>query len=270
MNLEHKKRVISAVLGLFLLLGIYFGLGHIGVVLIALVISVASYFEFLSFSGSEASAKWLSLAAGAALAAWLGLELPGGIEATYLAALALVLHGLVRVHNGTPEGVAQESAGIVARVFGLLYLIVFPSFVSKVHGLPHGPALLFLMIGVVWLGDIGAYYGGKNFGKHKLSPLISPGKTWQGAIAGLLSCALWAVLWGGYALPHISAWKWVLICMLSSVVAQAGDLMESLLKRAYAVKDSGSLIPGHGGVFDRFDSLILMAPFFYLLLRLGT
>jgi phosphatidate cytidylyltransferase len=270
MNLEHKKRWISGLIGLALLLGLYFGLGHVGVIAIAVAISVASYWEFLSFSGASGGARWLSLAAGAALSAWLCLQLPGALEAIYLASLAVLLRGLWRVHSSSADQLAGEVSRLQARVFGLTYLVVFPSFVPRVHALPHGPWLLLFMIGIVWLGDIGAYYGGKTMGRHKLSPIISPGKTLEGSAAGLLACGVWAVAYGAWALPHLPLWKLALVAVLSSVVAQAGDLLESLMKRAYSVKDSGGMIPGHGGVFDRFDSLILVAPFFYLLLRLTT
>ncbi len=270
MNLEHKKRWISALLGLALLVGIYFTLGHYGVVLIAVVISVAAYYEFLNFSGAAGSSKGVSFGASLALSIWLCLSMPGELEAVYLAGLAVMIRGLWRVHHSPPENLGQEFQLTQARVFGLTYLVVFPSFLPKVHALPHGPFQLLLVIGIVWLGDIGAYYGGKTFGRRKLSPSISPGKTLEGAAVGVLSCALWAGIYGSWALPHLPSWKLVLIAVLSSFVAQAGDLMESLMKRAYSVKDSGALIPGHGGVFDRFDSLILVVPFFYLLLRLGT
>lgn len=268
MSLEHKKRVISAVVGLILLLAIYFGLGHPGLILIMVAISAASYYEFLTFSGAAGNSKALSLVVGTILSVWLCDGLPGALEAVYLAALAVLLRSLWRVHKGGEIPLEVQHAQ--SRVFGLTYMIVLPSFVPRVHGLAHGPALLFLLIGVIWLGDIGAYYGGKTFGRNKLSPSISPGKTREGAVAALVVCALWALGWGSYALGHIPAWKWILIAVLTSVVAQAGDLLESLFKRAYAVKDSGDLIPGHGGVFDRFDSLILAAPFFYLLLRVAT
>ncbi len=270
MNLEHKKRVISAVVGLLVLLALYFGLGHMGVVLIAVAISVGAYFEFLTFSGTTGGSRWISLLAGMALSIWLCLGLPGELEAIYLAALLILLRGLWGVHQSRPEDLPEKFRRIQARILSLVYLVVFPSFVPKVHALPHGPWLLLLLIGIVWLGDIGAYYGGKAFGRNKLSPVISPGKTLEGAAAGLLACGLWGVFYGSAALPHLPAWKLAFISVLGSVVAQAGDLLESLMKRAYSVKDSGSLIPGHGGVFDRFDSLILVAPFFYLLLRLLT
>lgn len=272
MSQEHKKRVVSALVGLFALLAIYFGLGHNGLILIVVAVSAASYYEFLQFSGSASQGQSLalSLAAAIVLSVWLCLDLPGELLALYLAALAVLLRGLWRVHKLGPDSVLPEVQHSQSRVFGLTYMVVFPSFVTKVHALAHGPELLFFLIGVIWLGDIGAYYGGKSFGRNKLSPHISPGKTREGAIAGLVSCALWASLWCSYELPHIPLWKWALIAVLTSVVAQAGDLLESLFKRAYAVKDSGGLIPGHGGVFDRFDSLILAAPFFYLLLRVLT
>lgn len=270
MNLEHKKRVLSASVGMIALLAIYFGLGHAGVVLITAVVAAAAYYEFLTFSKAGGSRPWLALPTGAALCAWLGLGLPGELLALYLTALAVLLRGLWRVHRGGADSLAHHFQLIQARVFGLAYLVVFPAFVPKTHALPHGPALVLLLIGIVWLGDIGAYYGGRAFGRHKLSPQISPGKTLEGALSGSLASALWAFLFCLYALPHIPSYKWVLIALLTSVVAQAGDLVESLMKRTYAVKDSGGLIPGHGGVFDRFDSIILAAPFFYLLLRLLT
>ncbi len=268
MNLEHKKRVFSALVGISLLLGIYAFLGHNGVILITIVVSTAAYYEFLSFSGTALDACWFSALAGLALCSWLCLDLPNPLSAIFLAALAVLLHGLWRVHQSPSELLPREFQLTQARVFGLTYMVLFPSFVPKVHALPYGPPLMLFILGVIWLGDIGAYYGGKAFGKHKLSPNISPGKTREGALVALLVCLLWAISYGNFALAHVPAWKWGLIAVLSSVVAQAGDLIESLMKRAYSVKDSGGLIPGHGGVFDRFDSLMLAAPFFYLLLRL--
>ena len=274
MSLEHKKRVISALVGLVAGLAIYFGLGHPGLIFIVVVISAASYYEFLVFSGAGGESRILSVIAGTILAIWLCVGLPGALVAFYLSALAVLLRSLWRVHcmpsPADPAALQREVLHAQSRVFGLAYMVLFPSFVVQLHGLAHGPALLLLLLGVIWLGDIGAYYGGKAFGRNKLSPNVSPGKTREGAVAALVVCALWAYAWGSYALPHLPAWKWILIAVLSSVIAQAGDLLESLLKRAYAVKDSGGLIPGHGGVFDRFDSLILAAPFFYLLLRLLT
>ena len=271
MSTEHKKRWIAAVVGVALLLAIYFALGHAGLVLITVAVSFAAYFEFLTFSKSvtDLLSRWGAPAIGGALCAWLSLEMPGELAAISLAAIAVSLRGLWKAHAIEGPDLLQSFLVVQARVFGLIYFAVFPAFIPRLHALPHGPILLAFLLGIIWLGDTGAYYGGKTFGKNKLSQNISPGKTREGAVAALVACGLFALAWNRL-LPHLPAWKMVVIAICTSLVAQAGDLIESLMKRAYRVKDSGSLIPGHGGVFDRFDSLILAAPFFYLLVYLIT
>lgn len=268
MSLEHKKRIIAAVLGLLAIFGIYFTLGHVGLIALTVFLSVLAYWEFLIFSGSPKKYSILPVVMGIALSIWLCIGWPGDFIAFYLVALTVLLQGLWIAHSERPEALPSEYWFTQAQVFGLVYLIAFPAFVPRIHALPHGPAYLIFLMGIVWLGDTGAYYGGKMFGKNKLSPNISPGKTLEGAFAAILVCAVFAVVHGQLALPHMSPWKLVLVAVLSSVVAQAGDLFESMMKRTYKVKDSGTLIPGHGGVFDRFDSVILAAPFFYFLVRL--
>lgn len=268
MNLEHKKRWIAAVVGVSLLLAVYFFLGHFGLVALTVAVSVVSYSEFLTMSGAASRFRLTSLAIATALSIWLGLNLPGALPAFYLGALLLLLQGLWQAH-GTPELMGTGFQQTQARIFGLVYLVLFPSFVPKLHSLPHGPWLLLFLLLIIWTGDTAAYYGGKTLGRHKLSP-VSPGKTREGALVALVACVLLALIFRQFALSHLPAWKLALIALLTSVVAQAGDLLESLMKRTFQVKDSGRLIPGHGGVFDRFDSLILAAPFFYLLLRLAA
>jgi phosphatidate cytidylyltransferase len=115
---------------------------------------------------------------------------------------------------------------------------------------------------IVWLADSGAYFAGRRFGGAKLAPAVSPGKTWAGLWGGLVVCALLAVgvaTWRG--LPWLALLAVTCVVTLFSVV---GDLNESLAKRYAGVKDSGSLIPGHGGVLDRFDSLLAAAPILML------
>jgi phosphatidate cytidylyltransferase len=268
MNLEHKKRVIAAIVGVAGLFGMYAAFGHYGLVLLTVCISGLAYHEFLAFSGAAKHLRLLSAVAGLALSVWLSLQYPYALEAVYLAALAVLLRGLWRAHRATStEQVGTEFMHSQGRVFGLIYLIVFPSFVPQIHALNYGPRLLLLLLLIIWLGDTAAYYGGKSLGRNKLSLNISPGKTREGAFVALMACAALAACFQIYALNEYPLWKLVLIAVLSSIVAQAGDLLESLMKRAYGVKDSGSLIPGHGGVFDRFDSLILAAPFYYFLVR---
>ena len=127
----------------------------------------------------------------------------------------------------------------------------------------HGGELLLFMLTLVWVADIGAYFSGRKFGRHKLAPRISPGKTIEGVVGGLCANLLWMLAvyqysdgWG-LSLPQFIA-----IGVLTSLVSVVGDLFESVLKREAGVKDSGKLLPGHGGVLDRIDSLIAASPLF--------
>ncbi len=263
MNLEHKKRWIAGSAGVLFLLGMYFFAGHQGLIGLTAGISILAYYELLSFSASRR--PWVPLCAAVLTAFWLGLELPGAMPVLYLSALFVVLQSLWTAHRSGAD-LLPEAQALQLKIFGLFYIVFFLSFVPRLHSLPHGPWLLLLLLAIIWLGDIAAYYGGKAFGRHKLSP-ISPGKTLEGALSGLLACAIFAFFFQRM-LPHLGVGKIIAVTLATSCVAQAGDLVESFLKRAYLVKDSGSLLPGHGGIFDRFDSLILAAPFFYLLVRL--
>jgi phosphatidate cytidylyltransferase len=270
MNVEHKKRIISALVGVTLLAAIYLFFGHYGLVGITVGIAFLAYSEFLNFSGSSygSFSRWSTAFVGATLCLWLSLGWPGALPAVYGAALIVSLRGLWNAHQANEANLLKGFLAVQGRIFGLMYFCVFLTFVPKIHSMPHGRELFFFLLGIIWIGDIGAYYGGKTFGRHKLSVNISPGKTREGAIAALVFCAVFAVLMQPYALPYLTIPKLIAIALLTSVVAQAGDLIESQMKRAYGVKDSGTLLPGHGGVFDRFDSLILAAPFFYLIAHL--
>ena len=130
------------------------------------------------------------------------------------------------------------------------------------------PVLPLTIISLIWINDTFAYLTGSMMGKHRLSPVISPGKTWEGLVGGLLMTLL-----GGYIASRITqefiGGIWIALALMVSLLGLAGDLFESALKRKHRVKNSGSLLPGHGGVLDRFDSLFFTAPFilrlYYLL-----
>ncbi len=270
MNLEHKKRWLTAIVGVPFLIAVYYFARHWGIVALTVAISTVAYREFVHFSGASKTMLWISTSAAAFLSIWLSLDLPGAELALYLASFVILVKVLWQAHTQNPDELPNNFLYAQSRIFGLVYLVLFPSFLPKIHALPHGPVWILFLISVIWLGDTAAYYGGKLLGKNKLSPNVSPGKTWEGALTALIACALMSILFRTYALDHLSFSKLAFLAVLSSVVAQIGDLLESLMKRAYRVKDSGAFFPGHGGVFDRFDSLILAAPFFYLLVHWGT
>src|SRR6266480_729186 len=131
-------------------------------------------------------------------------------------------------------------------------------------GLNIGPKLVFFLLLVVWLGDAGAYYIGKRFGRHKLSPLISPKKTIEGGIGGIVTAILTAVVIHFTFFGEFPVVLAIIGGVILSIAGVIGDLAESMWKRSAAVKDSGTLIPGHGGFLDRFDSVFFTAPILYV------
>ncbi len=152
---------------------------------------------------------------------------------------------------------ALPAAGISAS--GLI-LVAFPlSFAIPLHAAgPQGPVLLLFAMVVVWVGDTAAYFVGKSLGKRALAPRLSPNKTWEGAIAGFLGSLVVApsfAPWVNVPLIHSLG-----MAALGNIAGQVGDLLESGYKRSAGIKDSGSLLPGHGGVLDRIDALILAIP----------
>jgi phosphatidate cytidylyltransferase len=157
------------------------------------------------------------------------------------------------------------SAGISS---GALLLVAFPlSFAVRLDGIPvYGPRLLLFALVITWAADTVAYFVGRAIGKHPLAPHISPKKTWEGAIGGLAGSLMVASVfhyWLPIPVPHLLA-----MATLGNVAGQMGDLLESACKRSAGVKDSGALLPGHGGVLDRIDAVILCIPviWYYLVL----
>lgn len=130
--------------------------------------------------------------------------------------------------------------------------------------------LLFFALALNWVGDSAAYYVGRRFGKHKLAPVVSPGKSWEGAGASVIGAILFGVIYLGHFVRQIPWWQVILIAAIASVAGQLGDLAESALKRGAGVKDSGNLLPGHGGVLDRVDSSLFALPVVYVLYSLLT
>lgn len=126
-----------------------------------------------------------------------------------------------------------------------------------------GPRLIFFLLIVVWIGDAGAYYVGKSFGKHKMSPRISPKKTIEGGIGGVITSITAAIVIHFTFFPHMPLLHAAIAGVILSFTGMIGDLAESMWKRSAAVKDSGTLIPGHGGFLDRFDSIFFTAPILY-------
>ncbi|MBI5585315.1 MAG: phosphatidate cytidylyltransferase [Deltaproteobacteria bacterium] len=152
-------------------------------------------------------------------------------------------------------------------LFGLLYLSLFMPFFVLIRMAPQGMIWVFFLLAVNYAGDTAAYYAGRTWGRHKLAPEVSPKKTWEGSLGGLVANGLIAWIFQQTLFPHLAAIELIGLGALLGVLSQFGDLTESLIKRSAGFKDSGGLFPGHGGFLDRVDSLLLPAPLLYFYLR---
>lgn len=163
----------------------------------------------------------------------------------------------------TQDDFANYAYGLV----GYMMLAWALSFLVCLQNMADGWLITLLAFLIVWSTDAGAYCIGMLIGRHKMSPVISPKKSWEGAIGGAVCCVLLVSLYNHFLL-HYAWWFVALLALFCSIAGQVGDLLESWLKRWVGVKDAGDLIPGHGGLMDRFDSMELVAPVLYYLLIL--
>ena len=199
-----------------------------------------------------------------ALALWLAWWWHGQPVARLILFLGFIGWVLALVWISRPD-FARDNDSLKA-VAGLWVLV--PAWLGLVllHGHPAiGPRLVLFLMVLIWVADSGAYFAGRRWGHTKLAPRVSPGKTWEGVYGALAACALVALAgaWWMEGTPRQLV-SFLLICLVTILFSIAGDLLESLMKRQRGVKDSGQLLPGHGGVLDRVDSLTAAAPVFVL------
>jgi phosphatidate cytidylyltransferase len=185
---------------------------------------------------------------------WFGSSVPG-LETVFF--LFVLGTAVIALFTKRPLVETLPAAGISSS--GLI-LVAFPlSYTVRLHGAgTEGPALLLFAMVIIWVGDTAAYFVGRSFGKYKLAPHLSPNKTWEGTAASFFGSLLVAVVFTRFmtvSLPHLLG-----MAAVGNVAGQVGDLLESAYKRSAGIKDSGSILPGHGGVLDRIDALILAIP----------
>ena len=174
---------------------------------------------------------------------------------------------LILVHMAHHTSVEESIKKVGLILFGCAYLVPTLSALVWLRLADHGRALIVFSISIVALGDTFAYLAGKLIGRHEMSPLISPNKTMEGFIASFVggivaSMICWQIFWS-----ELSVWLVVILGISVALIGALGDLVESLVKRAYHVKDSGTLLPGHGGILDRIDALIFALPFVFFTFR---
>jgi phosphatidate cytidylyltransferase len=255
-----------ALAAVFLLPGTWF------FVFIALLVEVA-VFEYIEIVRPRAPRAPLSLllvlVPAAALAVSVSLSrdvapVQPGLP-LLLAGLALsVALGTLVLLSRTPLEESLAALGIFC--FGVPYFALPIASLHRIQqiedpgGEPlQGPWLAFLLLVIVWVGDTAAYYVGSRIGRHKMAPVVSPKKSWEGAAAGFLAGIAAAVAWSLWRLGRLD-WRILALAAITAAAAQLGDLVESMIKRGAGIKDSGRVFPGHGGVFDRIDAMLFAAP----------
>lgn len=246
-----SSEALAAVLGLFVLLGAR-ELGRLGglagdAAQWAYAIALALLLLILFLWSDSSLNQWLEVAAALF---WL--------PATVV--LVMRRRPLMRAGGVRPAVLVLGGAQLV---------IAWLALIDLHRAMESGPLWVLLLLLTIWTADSGAYFAGRAFGRHRLSPQVSPGKTWEGAAGGLAAVVVLAGIFHLAVGPGLPLWSLAALCVFTAVVSIGGDLWESLLKRQAGLKDSGTLLPGHGGVLDRIDSLIAAAPVFALGLRLA-
>jgi phosphatidate cytidylyltransferase len=257
------KRVVTA---LFLVpIAVYSALFAPWWILFAVIAMVAllSFREYASITESFAP---LGYVAGILILAAPQHETMLLIILSTLAAMCLILSA-----NDPAKGFARAAALVLGVVYifgswktGILLHDGFPQ--PAALGLSAGPHWLMFGLMVNWIGDTGAFYVGRSFGRHKLAPLVSPGKSWEGAAASMVTGVAFGMIYIPLTIKGTSLLVAGLLALAANVAGQVGDLAESAVKRGAGVKDSGKLLPGHGGLLDRVDSTMFALPVLYSLL----
>lgn len=261
----HVKRIITSLIAFPLLsLLIIKGSALLFAVFVALVslVTLHEYFQIVFADKKTAVFSPLTLwgwICGLLVIAAAGVNsfqfILGALILNFMGAAVLSL-GRYKTDPGILEDVKKQVQGVV-------YISLSLAMIVLIRNAPHGVAWVFLLLFVVFAGDVGAFYTGKFFGRHKLNPSVSPGKTIEGSIGGMMLCIAVGYVFVRLFLPHLNHWSIFVLFVLMNIIAQVGDLFESELKRAADIKDSGNILPGHGGILDRIDALLFAAPLAY-------
>ena len=253
--------LVGAVLAaLFALPAIAFGV----VLLLIVLVAAAEWARLIGLADAKRAAFTVATAVAAIVLLWLGADRgfePLVVAVCGLATLFWLTVGVTSVlHDWQPASAWLRAASA--------FVVLEGAFVAILACRAHSPWLALAAMAIVWIADTAAYFTGRRFGRHKLAPAISPGKTWEGAFGALIAVGAYALVlvplapragyrgaYDGYAIV-----AWVLFALALAALSIVGDLHESLLKRRAGAKDSGAILPGHGGVLDRIDALVAAMP----------
>ena len=261
-------RILSAAIGLAIVLPLLYVGGFWMGVLVAIVVAIAmDEWAVMATQGQPHARRWMRIfliPTGVALHVAV-LRAP---EPLPLAAVGVAVMAGLLVPMFMERDVPRAGAQAVRSVAGLVYAPLLLAPLVLLRDRTDGMSMILYLLAATWLGDTGAYFAGRVFGKTKLLERISPNKTVEGAVGGLIISAA-----GGFAFAKLGNLPFgviecIVLTMVLDVAGIVGDLAESLLKRAWDVKDSGWIMPGHGGILDRLDSLLFTAPMLSIWLQL--
>ena len=248
------KRVLTAVVLVPLVLYVVLWSPYWTVLAVTALVALLCYHEYSGIAAGYGAGQLgpLGYAAGLVILAVPGSTAALAVAVT-LAAMALALRA-DDLHSGMVRAAFL--------LMGVVYVFGCWRF-APMLGAENRYWLLYALA-VNWVGDVGAYYIGRSFGRHKLAPVVSPGKSWEGAAASLASSLIFGFLFLRWSIPAVPPEMVLGLTVAANVAGQFGDLCESALKRGAGVKDSGTLLPGHGGMLDRVDSTLFTLPVVYL------
>lgn len=258
------QRVVTALLLAAVVVGVLMLLAPVVALPVIACVFLGAAWEWAGFAGQAAKierAAYVVAMAATITILWGLTQSPGGLRHLLLWTAAWWVAAMVWLWLGPRRG--GPRAALLAG-----FIVLAPAAVALARLVliePHGRELLLFLVLLVAAADVGAYFGGRRFGRHKLAPFVSPGKTWEGLVCGLAAAAAIAIIGAiVFAMPWA---QWLILCLAVASISVIGDLVESMFKRRAGLKDSGNLLPGHGGVLDRIDSLTAAGPIFLLALN---
>jgi len=258
-------RVATALVAAPIIIFLVFWEHDWGVWILITLGSAAAMWEFFGMTLADNVERAFHLVLGLGLCAWL-YWMPG-VSTAVAMPIAVIVPGIFLLFRfGDMATVGRRWAGAS---LGILYAgicFMYLAMLKRDFG-EHGGDWIMLVLMTAWFGDTGGYFAGRAFGKAKLYPAVSPGKTRAGALGGLAASFLASVVANLWYFPELGWRNGAIITLVGGALGQTGDLVESLLKRSTGVKDSGNLLPGHGGMLDRVDAVLFIAPWVYAYAR---
>lgn len=263
-----KTRILSAMVFAPALLWVIV-LGGLPFRVVCVCLSVLMLWELISMSVVEATspAALATYGVTAATASAIVGFIPPQDAALILPAGALCIWVALLARVGSMD---QALIKVGTLMLGVIYCGALVAYLARLRDMPFGLGLSLAALFCTWSGDTGGYFVGRALGKHKLAKLISPKKTIEGAIGGVAAAIAMACILRHYFMPELALFHALAIGTLAAIFGIVGDLCESVLKRSTGVKDSSNLIPGHGGVLDRFDGVMFAAPAIFLYVSLAV